>query len=66
MSVSAALAGIVLALVFVRLALDWSDSLPYDGDATEARYILFMVVAAVLVLVGLVAAVVLWPRGRRP
>lgn len=56
------LLGLVLALMFVKLALDWSDSLPYEGSATEARYILFMFVAAAIVAVGVVTAVVIWIR----
>lgn len=61
-----ALLGLAVALVFVRLALDWSDSLPYEGAVTEARYIVFMLVAVALVTTGVVMAVVLWTRaGRR-
>ncbi|GAA1979149.1 hypothetical protein [Microbacterium pumilum] len=61
-----ALAGVGIALVFVRLSLDWSDSLPYESAATEARYILFIVVAVAIVVASMVVAIVLWRRaGRR-
>lgn len=65
-SVGVAILGLVLALVFVRLSLDWSDSLPYQGDVTERRYIVFMAIALVIFLAGLIAAVVVYRRlGKR-
>lgn len=55
-SLGIAVLGLVLALVFVRLSLDWSDSLPYQGEVTERRYIVFMAIAFVIVLIGFVLA----------
>ncbi|WES65852.1 hypothetical protein P0L94_07205 [Microbacter sp. GSS18] len=56
----------LLAGVFVRVSLDWSDSQPYAGGVTEARYILFACIAVAIAAFGTIAGVVLWRRrGRR-
>ena len=65
-SLGIAMLGLVLALVFVRLSLDWSDSLPYQGEVTERRYIVFMAIAFVIFLAGLIGATVVYRRlGKR-
>ncbi|HPT94161.1 MAG TPA: hypothetical protein PLA13_04215 [Microbacteriaceae bacterium] len=65
LAVVVAVAGFVVAAAFVRLALDWSDSLPYEGEVTEARYIVFMIIAVALALVGVAIGVVMWMRAGR-
>lgn len=55
----------VLAAVFVRLSPDWSDTQPYAGSVTEARYILFACIALAIAAVGTVAGVVVWRRRGR-
>jgi hypothetical protein len=66
MAVVVFLLSVVVALVVVRLSLDWSDSLPYEGRTTENRYLLFILVAVALVAAGAVIAVRMWRRaGRR-
>ena len=64
-AVVVALLGTGAPLVFVKVALDWSDSLPYEGTVTEARYILFMLIAVALIAAGVVTGVVLWIRAGR-
>jgi len=61
-AVATGVAGWVLAAVFVRLSLDWSDSQPYAGSVTEARYILFACIALVMAGGGTIAGIVLWRR----
>ncbi|MFF2272109.1 hypothetical protein ACFVTX_07535 [Agromyces sp. NPDC058136] len=58
------LGGIALALVFVRVSLDWSDAQPYEGEATEIRYMVFATIAGVTMIASVVAAIVLWRRAR--
>ena len=60
-----ALAGLVLAAVFVRLSLDWSDAQPYEGDVTETRYIVFMLIALVIAAGGLLCGVWIYRRKTR-
>ena len=60
-----ALAGLVLAAVFVRLSLDWSDAQPYEGDVTETRYIVFMLIALVIAAGGLLCGVRIYRRKTR-
>lgn len=57
--------GWALALVFVRVSLDWSDSQPYRGAETEARYIVFAVTAVAIAAAATAAAIVVWVRSRR-
>ncbi|WP_062291249.1 hypothetical protein [Demequina phytophila] len=61
------LAGWILALVFVKVSLAWSDSLPYDPAAAEPRYIVLILITVAIVASGTVAAALLWrrPRPRR-
>lgn len=54
----------VIAGVFVRVMLDWSDSQPYVAEVTEPRYIVTAVGAILIALAGSVAAV-LFGRRRR-
>ncbi len=63
-AVSVALGSWALAAVFVRLVLDWSDSQPYAGETTEARYVLWAVIAVVIAVSGTLVALVLWLRSR--
>lgn len=56
--------GIVLSLVFVRISLDWSDAQPYEGEATETRYVVFATIAGLAIIASVVTAVVLWWRAR--
>lgn len=53
----------LLAAVFVRVALDWSDSLPYEGAETEARYIVLATIAGTIAIVGTAVAIILIVRG---
>lgn len=65
-SLGIAILGLGCALVFVRLSLDWSDSLPYEGEVTERRYLLFMAIALVIFLSGVLGAVYSYRRlGKR-
>ena len=57
--------GWLLGAVFVRLALDWSDSQPYEGAVTEARYIVIAVLALGIGVGATIAAVVIWRKGHR-
>ena len=57
--------GWLLGAVFVRLALDWSDSQPYEGAITEARYIVIAVLALAIGVGATIAAVIIWWRGHR-
>ena len=57
--------GIVLALAFVRISLDWSDAQPYEGDPTEIRYMVFATIAGVAIIASVVTAIVLWRRAAR-
>lgn len=57
--------GWLLGTVFVRLALDWSDAQPYEGAATEARYIVIAVLALTVGVGATIAAVVIWRKGHR-
>ncbi|MFI3893045.1 hypothetical protein E4P34_00950 [Kocuria rhizophila] len=59
------LGGWLLGAVFVRLALDWSDSQPYEGAVTEARYIVIAVLALGIGVGATIAAVVIWRKGHR-
>lgn len=66
LSAAAVVAGSwVFAAVFVRLSLDWSDSQPYAGSVTEARYILFACIALVIAAGGTIAGIVVWRRRDR-
>ncbi|WP_156378833.1 hypothetical protein [Microbacterium sp. Root61] len=55
----------LVAAVGVRLALDWSDSMPYEGAVTEQRYIVIACLAVACVAASTVAAVILWKRAGR-
>ena len=57
--------GWLLGAVFVRLALDWSDSQPYEGAVTEARYIVIAVLALAIGVGATIAAVLVWWTGHR-
>ncbi|MDR7373447.1 NhaP-type Na+/H+ or K+/H+ antiporter [Kocuria rhizophila] len=59
------LGGWLLGAVFVRLALDWSDSQPYEGAITEARYIVIAVLALAIGVGATIAAVIIWWTGHR-
>lgn len=65
-SLGIAILGLAVALTFVRLSLDWSDSRPYEGKTTEQRYIVFMAIAVAIFLGGVVGAVCYYRRvGKR-
>lgn len=55
----------LVAAVGVRLALDWSDSMPYEGAVTEQRYIVIACLAVACVVASTVVAVLLWRRAGR-
>ncbi|MDI6024505.1 hypothetical protein QBL02_13255 [Leucobacter sp. UT-8R-CII-1-4] len=58
--------GLAVALVFVRLSLDWSDSQPYEGETTERRYFAFMAIALLIFSTGVCSAVLTYRRmGKR-
>ena len=57
MATGITLAGLVGAAVFVRLSLDWSDARPYEGNVTETRYIVFMLIALAIAAAGLLCGV---------
>ncbi|WP_125098718.1 hypothetical protein [Leucobacter chromiireducens] len=57
-----ALVGLGVAFVFVRVMLDWSDSLPYAGARTETRYLVLIGVALTICAATAIAA---WRVGRR-
>lgn len=63
-AVVAALVSPLLALVFARVSLDWSDAQPYDPAVTEPRYILFILISAAIALTGPAVAVLLWWSAR--
>lgn len=54
-----------LALAFVRISLDWSDAQPYEGEATELRYVVFATIAGAVMIGSAVTAVVIWWRAGR-
>ncbi|MFE6964274.1 hypothetical protein ACFVAJ_04115 [Agromyces sp. NPDC057679] len=56
--------GTALALAFVRISLDWSDAQPYEGEATEIRYMVFATIAGLAIVASVVTAIVLWRRAR--
>ncbi|SFR91842.1 hypothetical protein SAMN05428970_3849 [Agromyces sp. CF514] len=59
--------GLLLAAVFVRVSLDWSDAQPYRGDETEARYIAFALIAVGIAATSVIVAVLFLVRSlRRP
>lgn len=58
-------AGWVIALVWVRLSLDWSDSQPYNPEVTEPRYIVFIVIAVAIVAASTTGAFIWWLRRGR-
>ena len=60
-----AIAGLAIALVFVRISLDWSDALPYEGAVTERRYIIFILIALGIFAAGLLCAVLTFLRLRK-
>ncbi|MGR4010809.1 hypothetical protein [Leucobacter sp. 1207-22] len=60
-----AIAGLTVALVFVRISLDWSDALPYEGAVTERRYIIFILIALGIFAAGLLCAVLTFLRLRK-
>lgn len=57
--------GWLLGAVFVRLALDWSDTQPYEGAITETRYLVIAVLALGIGTGATIAAVVIWRKGHR-
>ena len=57
--------GWLLGAVFVRLALDWSDTQPYEGAITETRYLVIAVLALGIGAGATIAAVVIWRKGHR-
>jgi hypothetical protein len=65
-AITAGVGSILVALVWVRLSLDWSDTQPYQGAVTETRYLVFIAVAAAIVLIGAVVGILLWRKGGRP
>lgn len=54
----------LVAAVFVRIALDWSDSLPYQGEVTETRYIVIAIIALAMGGGGTLMASLWWWRSR--
>ncbi len=59
-AVAVGIGGVLLALVFVRLSLAWSDRQPYVREVTEPRYLVFIAIAGLIVLSGLAVAVRVW------
>lgn len=57
--------GWIVAAVFVRLALDWSDSQPYEGQTTEQRYLIIAAIAIGIGLSSTVGAGLWWWTMRR-
>ncbi|WP_157425049.1 hypothetical protein [Agromyces lapidis] len=57
--------GWALALAFVRTSLYWSDAQPYEGEVTEQRYIVFAMIAGVVMIGSVIAAIVVWWRAGR-
>ncbi|WP_353809506.1 hypothetical protein [Agromyces sp. SYSU T00194] len=58
-----ALGSWILAAVFVRVSLDWSDGRPYEGTVTEVRYVIFACTALAIAATGTIVAFLIW-RGR--
>ncbi len=57
---------LVLTFAFVRISLDWSDSLPYDGQTTERRYLVLILIAFAIFGAGCSAAVIVFRKlGKR-
>lgn len=56
------LGGLIVALTFVRLSLDWSDARPYAGAETEARYLVFLAIALLIAAASLLGAVLIFRR----
>ncbi|BDZ65659.1 hypothetical protein [Agromyces mangrovi Wang et al. 2018] len=52
-----ALLGLVVAAVWVRVSLAWSDSRGWEGQATEIRYLVFACIALAIAAAGLVLGV---------
>lgn len=57
--------GWLVAAVFVRLALDWSDSQPYEGQTTEQRYLIIAAIGIGIGLSSTVGASLWWWTMRR-
>lgn len=55
----------IVAAVFVRIALDWSDSLPYEGEVTETRYLVIAGIALAIGAGGSLLASIWWWRARK-
>lgn len=59
-------ATVLVTAVFIRVTLDWSDSMPYAGDVTERRYILLAVIAILIFTSGCVLSVIVFKKlGKR-
>lgn len=59
------LVGWIVALVWVRLSLDWSDRQGYNPEATEPRYIVFIIIAVAIVTAATTGAFLWWRRRGR-
>jgi type IV secretory pathway VirB2 component (pilin) len=64
-AVAASIASVVIAAAFVRVKLDWSDAQPYDGAATELRYVVLATLGGAMAIGGTVASAIWWWRGHR-
>lgn len=60
-----ALLGLLIAAVWVRVSLAWSDSRGYEGEVTEIRYIVFACIALAIAAAGVVAGVLVGLGGLR-
>ncbi|MCW2288370.1 hypothetical protein [Leucobacter luti] len=47
-----------VTLAWVRISLEWSDSLPYEGEVTERRYLVLILVAVTLFFGGCATAII--------
>lgn len=59
------LGGWVVALVWVRLSLDWSDRQAYIPEVSEPRYIVFILIAVAIVAAATTGAFLWWLRRGR-
>lgn len=55
----------IIGALFVRVALDWSDSQPYQGSVTETRYIVIAAIALAIGIGGTLLASIWWWRTRK-
>lgn len=56
--------GWLTAFAVIRLGLDWSDSLPYEGAITERRYLVIAASAIVIAALSTLFGIVAWRRTR--